>query len=491
MFPIHTKIVVLLLLLLCIPALSAFGYADTPDIPATDINRYFETIREDETALSLFFDEMPKGGDTHIHLSGALPPQDLIAIAARHNLLVDPATAQLVDPATGQPAGYVPEQPLVPVSSAYTNTSLFDILVSRWSMAGFPYKEESGHDWFFATFDLIDPVTYYDGELIARVRDTAAAGNIRYLELMTSQTNSKEVDAILDRVFWNDNLTILRKELLDAGIREICQDKVQIQEEYDQISREHATPAGRNVTVRYIYEALRFLSEKEVFCDLLQAFEIADQSPLIVGISLVGEEADPDSLSDYHLHMQMIASLQQEYPNVSVSLHAGELTPALVPENDLEFHITDAIITGNASRISHGVSIMHETNREETLKRMAQSAIPIEILLSSNLQILGVKADEHPVFWYLASGVPVILSTDDPGVFGISLADEYVTLTISHPEITYEQVREINRNSIRYSLLSEKEKEEMLADLEADLVQFEQRFAATRMAGSQTMTAVA
>ncbi|HWQ62931.1 MAG TPA: hypothetical protein VN429_00845 [Methanospirillum sp.] len=438
-----------------------------------NISSYFDSIRGDRDELFTFFNDMPKGGDIHIHLSGAIPPEKLIAIAARHDLLVDPVTGQLVDPATDQPFNYTPLKPLVPVASAYTNATLFSYLVSKWSMAGFSYENQTGHDWFFSTFDLIDPVTYYDGELIAEIRDQAASENIRYLELMTSQTNSDKVRQIVSQVPWDDNLSLLRENLLDAGLADICRQKVLTLATYDQVSREHSTAEGRNVTVRYTYEALRFYPQKEVFSDLLQAFEIANQSPLIEGVTLVGDEADKYSLRDYDEHMKMVAYLHSVYPDVGITLHAGELTPELVPPVDMQDHISQAISTGNASRIGHGVSIRYEKDREEVLEKMSASHIPVEILLTSNLQILGIDTAEHPVSLYLDHDVPVILATDDPGVERTTLTQEFVNLTMNKPHVSYEQIREINMNSIRYSFLPQTEKDRMLAELNESLRQYE------------------
>lgn len=464
----------LLLAVIFVTLVPGTAYAEFPDPLNTDISSYFDSIRTDRDELYTFFHAMPKGGDIHIHLSGALPPEKLMAIATRHSLLVDPATGQLVDPATGQPSHYTPLQPLVPVASAYTNTTLSHFLVSQWSMAGFSFENQSGHDWFFSTFDLIDPVTYYDGELIASIRDQAASENIWYLELMTSQTNSDDVREIISQVPWDDNLSLLRDNLLRAGLADVCLKKVLIQETYDQISRDVSTPAGRNVTVRYTYEALRFSPPKEVFSDLLQAFEIANLSPIVEGVTLVGDEADPYSLQDYHEHMRMLAYLHRIYPDVSITLHAGELTPDIASSADIQDHIKQAITIGNASRIGHGVSIRYENDWEETLATMVASDIPVEILMTSNLQILGIPATNHPVLLFLDHDVPVILATDDPGVEGTTLTQEYVNFTMSNPDVSYEQIREINLNSIRYSFLPSPDREEMLADLDEDLKQYEQ-----------------
>lgn len=92
-------------------------------------------------------------------------------------------------------------------------------------MKDFPFKNQSGHDRFFKTFDLIDPVTYYSGDVIATIRDRAAEENIMYIELMTSQTNTEEVKWVVSGVDWSDNFTLMRQNLLNASLAEICKQK--------------------------------------------------------------------------------------------------------------------------------------------------------------------------------------------------------------------------------------------------------------------------
>lgn len=440
---------------------------------STGVSTYFETIRKNPDDLMIFFKEMPKGGDIHIHASGAMHPDDIINISVRHGLFVNPEDGQLVDLVTGQPYNYTGTYLLVPISDALNNSTLYSDLVSFWTMKDFPFATLSGHDWFFNTFDLIDPVTYYDGDVYATIRDRAADENILYLELMTSQTNGDDVRKVLSEVDWNENLSHMRDDLLQAGLAEICERKVAKHASYDQMSVELSHPDGKNVTTRYIYEALRFYPKKEVFTDLLQAFEIANSSPVISGITLVGDEADQYSADDYHLHMEMIAYLHSVYPDVHIELHAGELTKQIAEKNDFGYHISDAITTGNASRIGHGVAIKEEEGWENTLAIMRENDIPVEILLTSNEQILNISGPEHPVSVYLSHDVPVVLATDDPGVEYTNLTQEYVIFTLNHPDVSYDEIREMNKNSIQYSFLTEEEKTDLLTRLENNLAVFE------------------
>lgn len=73
--------------------------------------------------------------------------------------------------------------------------------------------------------------------------------------------------------------------------------------------------------------------------------------------------------------MEMIEFLHEKYPDVKIALHAGELTPGLVPPEELRFHIHEAVEVGNALRIGHGMDIMSELDSAETLERMAEKGV--------------------------------------------------------------------------------------------------------------------
>ena len=184
--------------------------------------------------------------------------------------------------------------------------------------------------------------------------------------------------------------------------------------------------------MRYLYQVLRNMPPAAVFAQIVLGFEVAaadlaSPHPHYVGLNLVQPEDAEYSMADYTLHMQMIAALRQFYPHVPVTLHAGELAPGLVPPEGLRFHIRQAIEIAGAQRIGHGVDVMYEDQPYELLKTMAERHILVEINLTSNDVILGIKGKDHPLPLYRKYGVPVALSTDDEGVSRIDLTHEYVS----------------------------------------------------------------
>ncbi len=118
----------------------------------------------------------------------------------------------------------------------------------------------------------------------------------------------------------------------------------------------------------------------------------------------------------------------------------------------LRFHIRQAVEIAGAERIGHGVDVMYEDNARQLLQEMADKHIIVEINLSSNEGILGVKGDEHPFPVYRSARVPVALSTDDEGVSRIDITHEYVRAAIDYG-LSYRDLKQLARTGIEHSFL--------------------------------------
>ena len=196
----------------------------------------------------------------------------------------------------------------------------------------------------------------------------------------------------------------------------------------------------------------------QVFAQMLMAFEMADadakrQNPRLVGINLVQPEDGMVAMDNFPVHMQMLNYLHSLYPAVNITLHAGELAPGLVPPDGLKFHIRNSVEEGHAKRIGHGVDIMQEDNAPALLREMADKGVMVEICLSSNDKILGVRGKDHPLAEYLRYGVPVALATDDEGVARSDMTLEYVKAA-EEQGLSYQQLKMMARNSLQYAFIS-------------------------------------
>jgi adenosine deaminase len=76
----------------------------------------------------------------------------------------------------------------------------------------------------------------------------------------------------------------------------------------------------------------------------------------------------------------------------------------------------------------------------------------IEINLSSNDGILGLKGADHPFPLYRAAHVPVALSTDDEGVSRIDLTREYVRAALDY-RLGYQDLKQLARTGMEHAFL--------------------------------------
>jgi adenosine deaminase len=123
-----------------------------------------------------------------------------------------------------------------------------------------------------------------------------------------------------------------------------------------------------------------------------------------------------------------------------------------VPPDGLRFHIREAIEIAGAQRIGHGVDVIYEDHPYDLLKIMAERHILVEINLTSNDVILGIRGKDHPLPLYRNYGVPVALSTDDEGVLRTDITHQYETAAETF-DLTYPDLKQMARNSIEYSFL--------------------------------------
>jgi hypothetical protein len=419
--------------------------------PEQKTARYFESVLTQPLLLRAFLQQMPKGGDLHNHLSGAVYAESFIKFAAQDGLCVDRVALALTPP----PCDAAANKP--PASVALQDSTLYGHLLDAFSMRQFVAGAESGHDHFFATFGKFGAATNgHTAEMLAEARSRAADGHLQYMELMFNPDGGAagKLGASLG---WNDDLSKLRNDLLAGGLPKIVADASKFLDDTEKKELEEMhcgqpqADAGCNVEVRYLYQVGRGLPKEMVFAQILAGFEMASKDPRVVGLNLVMPEDAYLPIHDFNLHMRMLDFLKSVYPRVHITLHAGELTQNLVPPEEL-FHVRASIEHGHAERIGHGVDVMQESDPVGLLKQMATRGVLVEICLTSNDVILNVTGDHHPLPMYLKLGVPVALATDDPGVSRGDITQEYERAAETY-HLKYQDLKRFARASLQYSFL--------------------------------------
>ncbi len=122
-----------------------------------------------------------------------------------------------------------------------------------------------------------------------------------------------------------------------------------------------------------------------------------------------------------------------------LTAHAGETVGA--------YSVWGALRLG-AERIGHGIRSADDPN---LLRHLRDHNIPLEICISSNVATGAVRSlADHPVRRIYDAGVPIILNTDDPGVFRCTLNGEY-ELAARQFGFSDAELRGIVENGFRYA----------------------------------------
>jgi len=424
--------------------------------------RAYETaIKAGPLALHAFLDQFPKGADLHVHLSGAVYAETFIRDAAEDGLCVDPSILSFAQPPCTAPL--LPAKDLNGVLTP-AHQALYDHLIDSFSMRSYsPTPGWSGHDQFFSTFDKFRGLSgSHIGEWVDEVASRSAAQNQQYLELMETPAFGHAI-VLSQQIPFSSDFAAYRDALLSHGLRDDItadRDDVRNAESQRKSIERCGTPQATsacNVTIRYIYQVLRGFSPAQVFAQTLLGFETVQASmeahdDTWVGINFVMPEDGFVSMRDYALQMKMVEYLHSVYPKVHITLHAGELAPGMVPPEGLRFHIRQAVEEGHAERIGHGDDVMFEDNAQALLKEMAHKHVMVEINLSSNEGILGIKGADHPFPLYRAAHVPVALSTDDEGVSRIEITHEYTRAALDY-HLSYADLKQLARTGMEHNFL--------------------------------------
>jgi adenosine deaminase len=438
--------------LLFILAICTMVAAETPEQRTA---RYLDSIRNQPSLLLAFLHDLPKGGDLHNHLSGAIYAEDMIDWAASDNFCIDRTTSRLRGAPCDSCEKYTPNPA---VRCAYNDQILYGQIIDAWSMRNWRPGDEPAHDHFFGAFDKFLLVAEnHTAEAVASVANRAAKEHVQYIEFMHTADGNAAAELGM-KLGWNDDLARMRENLLAGGLKEITTATSKTLAEDD--ARAHSelkcgtagAEPGCSLTVRYLYQVLRGLPREAVFAQILLGFELASSDPRFVGLNLVMPEDWFVPIHDFNQHMAMLDYLHGVYPRVHIALHAGEIALGLVKPEDLSFHIRASVERGHAERIGHGVDVMLETDPIGLLKEMAARNVLVEINLTSNDQILGVSGEDHPLPVYMRFGVPVAISTDDEGVARSDMTHEYLRAVQGY-RLSYTDLKRTTRQSLEHSFL--------------------------------------
>jgi aminodeoxyfutalosine deaminase len=201
------------------------------------------------------------------------------------------------------------------------------------------------------------------------------------------------------------------------------------------------------VSLLWIFDATRHFGAEAAQPVFELAVRYKDRHVVGVGIGGDEQKAPPELFRSVYGYA--------EDNGLRLTAHAGETGPPESIWGALNLH---------AERVGHGFTASQDP---DLIEELAYRQIPVEICLTSNVRTGVCSAiAEHPVKSYFDQGVMVTLNTDDPGLFGTSLAREY-QLAQDTFGFTDEHLRELARNSFEASFLPAEKKLELLSLFDA------------------------
>ncbi|HEU4560968.1 MAG TPA: hypothetical protein VFS20_24160 [Longimicrobium sp.] len=110
---------------------------------------------------------------------------------------------------------------------------------------------------------------------------------------------------------------------------------------------------------------------------------------------------------------------------------------------------------GSPARNGHGTrsrsrARLRENNGGSVVR--ADRRVMVEIALTSNDAILGVRGKDHPLATYRAYGVPTALATDDEGVARSEMTRGWVK-AVQEQELTYRDLKGMARTSLEHAFV--------------------------------------
>src|SRR5579872_1135971 len=191
-----------------------------------------------------------------------------------------------------------------------------------------------------------------------------------------------------------------------------------------------AAAEGSPVEVHWIFDAVRQFGPEQGMQVAQWAAERVDRGVVALGIGGSEERGPAEWFTEAYAFAKSAG--------LRLVAHAGESTG---PES-----IWAALQLG-AERIGHGIAAACD---HKLMRHLRERDIPLEICITSNL-VTGVvkRIEEHPVRRLYDAGVPIVLNTDDPAMFGCTLVGEYL-LAAEKFGFTETELRSIAENAFRY-----------------------------------------
>jgi adenosine deaminase len=200
----------------------------------------------------------------------------------------------------------------------------------------------------------------------------------------------------------------------------------------------------KGIEIALIADLIRDMGPESAARTLQEVKEVREYG--VIGIGLGGSEQSfpPELFTGVYADARRLG--------FHTTAHAGEAAGAA--------SIWGALRTLGVERIGHGTRAEED---ETLLAYLSEKQIPIEMCPLSNVRTgVVVRIEAHPIRRYFDLGLLITVSTDDPKMFGNTIAEEYCTLETVFG-FTPAEIRRVVDNSVQASWMDPEKKERLLS----------------------------
>lgn len=413
-----------------------------------NFSKHFFTYKEEvkNTQLYKILQKMPKGGLLHCHDTAVLKPEYLLNITYWDNLYV----CIIEDDMNFLFSKDVPEadcetkwQLMSDIRRSENDIESFDERVKKHFSIVIDNPNETYGDvntvWnrFMHYFTVTTPFLsykpaweYYFYEVMKALREE----NVMYLEIRSILPILYDLE---DNVYTNIDTAASYKNVIDKFVSDFP-DFIGAKLVYAPLRRVHGD------TVEDYIETAKQIKEK--YPDLLAGFDLVGQEDL--GIPII----------------DFLPQLTRAVGEIEFIFHAGETNWYGTTSDE---NLVDAIVLGTR-RLGHAYALVKHPVLLDVVK---ERDIAIEVNVLSNAVLCLVNdIRNHPLATFLARGLPVVISSDDPGPWEADplTHDYFVTFVgISSRQADLRLLKKLALNSLKYSMIVDKKKV---------LIEFEKRW---------------